>query len=158
MRGLALGGVIVVNMPYFNTPPFALFARIGQWTAPADRTVELALRFLLQGKIYGMLAFLLGAGIAVQLGRAEAAGVRFWPVYLRRMLVLLVFGVAHVVLLWFGDVLILFSVLGLLLITALTHGLTLARVPSDRQAVLLGLILIATVWLDRRLRRASRSG
>jgi rhamnose transport system permease protein len=47
------------------------------------------------------------------------------------------------------------TVLGLLLITALTHGLTLARVPSDRQAVLLGLILIATVWLDRRLHRAA---
>jgi rhamnose transport system permease protein len=47
------------------------------------------------------------------------------------------------------------TVLGLLLITALTHGLTLARVPSDRQAVLLGLILIATVWLDRRLHRTA---
>jgi rhamnose transport system permease protein len=47
------------------------------------------------------------------------------------------------------------TVLGLLLITSLTHGLTLARVPSDRQAVLLGLILIATVWLDRRLRPTS---
>ncbi len=46
------------------------------------------------------------------------------------------------------------TVLGLLLITALTHGLTLARVPSDRQAVLLGLLLIAAVWLDRRFRRA----
>jgi rhamnose transport system permease protein len=45
------------------------------------------------------------------------------------------------------------TVLGLLLITSLTYGLTLARVPSDRQAVLLGLILIAAVWLDRRLRR-----
>jgi rhamnose transport system permease protein len=45
------------------------------------------------------------------------------------------------------------TVLGLLLITALTHGLTLARVPSDRQAVLLGLILIGAVWLDRRLNR-----
>jgi rhamnose transport system permease protein len=46
------------------------------------------------------------------------------------------------------------TVLGLLLITSLTDGLTLARIPSDRQQVLLGLILIATVWLDRRLRRA----
>jgi len=49
------------------------------------------------------------------------------------------------------------TVLGLLLITSLTDGLTLARVPSDRQAVLLGLLLIATVWLDRRLRRPSLS-
>lgn len=44
------------------------------------------------------------------------------------------------------------TVLGLLLITSLRHGLTLARIPSDRQGVLLGLILIAAVWLDRRLR------
>jgi ribose/xylose/arabinose/galactoside ABC-type transport system permease subunit len=47
------------------------------------------------------------------------------------------------------------TVLGLLLITALRHGLTLNRIPSDRQAVLLGLILIATVWLDRRLHRSA---
>jgi rhamnose transport system permease protein len=47
------------------------------------------------------------------------------------------------------------TVLGLLLITSLSHGLTLARVPSDRQTVLLGLILIAAVWLDRRLQRAT---
>ena len=45
------------------------------------------------------------------------------------------------------------TVLGLLLITSLSNGLTLARVPSDRQAVLLGLLLIAAVWLDRRLQR-----
>jgi ribose/xylose/arabinose/galactoside ABC-type transport system permease subunit len=45
------------------------------------------------------------------------------------------------------------TVLGLLLITTLTHGLTLARIPSDRQAVLLGLLLLGAVWLDRRLRR-----
>jgi uncharacterized protein len=136
MRGLALLGVVLVNMPYYNTPPFALFARIGQWTAPADRTVELALRFLLQGKIYGMLAFLLGVGIAVQLGRAEAAGVRFRPLYLRRMLVLLLFGIVHVVLLWFGDVLILFSVLGLLLIPLLR------RTPKTILIWAVGLLLL----------------
>lgn len=139
LRGLAMLGVVVVNMPYYNTPPFALFARIGQWTAPADRFVELALRFLLQGKIYGMLAFLLGVGIAVQLGRAEAAGVRFTPVYLRRMLVLLLFGIAHVVLLWFGDVLILFSVLGLLLIPLLR------RTPRTILIWAVGLLLLPLV-------------
>jgi rhamnose transport system permease protein len=47
------------------------------------------------------------------------------------------------------------TVLGLLLITSLTDGLTLGRIPSDRQAIVLGSILIATVWLDRRLHRPS---
>jgi ribose/xylose/arabinose/galactoside ABC-type transport system permease subunit len=39
------------------------------------------------------------------------------------------------------------TALGLLLITSLTDGLTLAHVPSDRQAVLLGLMPIATISL-----------
>jgi rhamnose transport system permease protein len=44
------------------------------------------------------------------------------------------------------------TVLGLLLIAVLQNGLSLARVPADRQAVLLGVLLIVTVLIDRRWR------
>jgi rhamnose transport system permease protein len=42
------------------------------------------------------------------------------------------------------------TLLGLLLIAVLQNGLSFARVPADRQAVLLGALLIVTVLIDRR--------
>jgi len=45
------------------------------------------------------------------------------------------------------------SVLGLLIISVLRNGLTLARFPSESQTVLIGAVLIAAVYLDRVLRR-----
>jgi rhamnose transport system permease protein len=42
------------------------------------------------------------------------------------------------------------TLLGVLLIAVLQNGLSFARVPGDRQAVLLGLLLIVAVLIDRR--------
>jgi len=52
-----------------------------------------------------------------------------------------------------GEGSILGSVLGLLIISVLRRGLTLARFPTEGQAVIIGGLLILAVWLDRVLRR-----
>jgi len=63
-----------------------------------------------QAKFYSTFAFLFGLGMATQYARAQAKGMRFVPFYLRRLAVLLGFGLIHAYLLWVGDILIRYSV------------------------------------------------
>src|SRR5690606_16457925 len=69
-----------------------------------------------RGKFWTMFSLLFGMGFAVMLGRAEARGAPFAGPYLRRTLMLAVFGLAHFVLLWGGDILYSYAVGALLLL------------------------------------------
>ena len=59
---------------------------------------------------------LFGLGLTLQMGRIEGRGGRFVPLYLRRLLVLLGIGAAHACLIWIGDILLMYALLGLLLL------------------------------------------
>jgi len=48
--------------------------------------------------------------------RAAAKGIRFVPVFARRMAILLIFGLIHGMLIWSGDILTLYAILGLALL------------------------------------------
>ena len=104
LRGFALLGILLVNMQFFNTPSYLLSTEARQ-LAPVDRVATWLINFFAEGKFYTMFSFLFGFGFAVQLVRAEARGVRFVPVYLRRLFVLLLIGIVHGLLLWYGDIL-----------------------------------------------------
>jgi uncharacterized protein len=86
------------------------------WTQPLDHAAHWFVSFFAQGKFFTLFSFLFGLGLAVQMQRAEAKGVAIVPLYLRRLLVLLVIGIAHVVLLWFGDILTYYALLGFVLL------------------------------------------
>lgn len=109
LRGYALFGVLLINMRNFDLP--------GQkWTGIVDQ-VALCLTIALgDSKFWTLFSFLFGLGFALQMGRAEARGVRFLPVYLRRLLVLLLFGFLHHLLLYGGDILFEYAVVGFLLL------------------------------------------
>lgn len=112
LRGVALLGILVVNMDSFAWPIEDY--RLG-WAGPValwDRLAGWGIRTLAEGKFYPLFSFLFGLGMAMQMRRAEAGGARFVPQYLRRLLWLFVFGAAHVWFLWYGDVLTTYAVLG----------------------------------------------
>jgi len=85
-------------------------------TQPAQRVTLIAILFLLQAKSYSLLAFLFGWGVAVQQERIEFRGRPFVPFYLRRLGFLLVVGLLHGTLIWSGDVLVLYALLGVFLL------------------------------------------
>jgi uncharacterized protein len=105
LRGLALLGILIVNITTFRSGAPA-------WSG-VDRAVDGLILALLQGKFILMYSFLFGLGFALQLERA--ADRPFAARYYRRLLGLLLFGVAHYVLLWEGDILLSYVVPGLLL-------------------------------------------
>jgi uncharacterized protein len=106
LRGFAVFGILLVNFPGSDA------ARSGA----ADDTVRRLLALFVSGKFYTTFSFLFGLGFALQLLRAQATGRRVVPVYIRRMLALFLIGFFHAVLVWHGDVLLIYAVMGLLLI------------------------------------------
>jgi uncharacterized protein len=112
LRGFAVFGILLVNMAFFSAPVYIFQSDVRWWTATPDRVAEFAIRTLAEGKFYTLFSFLFGLGMALQMQRIEARGGRFVRTYVRRLLVLLVIGLCHALLLWFGDILTAYAVLG----------------------------------------------
>jgi uncharacterized protein len=83
LRGVALLGMFIVHFHQRSTEPGGL-----------DDVVRTAVWRLVESKSHGTFALLFGAGFAILLRRAEAAGRPFVPLFLRRLAVLALFGVA----------------------------------------------------------------
>ncbi len=116
LRGVAIFGILLVNMELFSTPIYQTGIASRLWPGWADRTVDWLIRFLAEGKFYTMFSFLFGFGLAMLMERARARGAPFVPLYVRRLLVLLLIGAAHALLLWIGDILVTYAVLGFILL------------------------------------------
>lgn len=118
LRGLAVLGILLVNVQYFQGPQRFLETADGlPWTGP-DRVAAYLVTALVEGKFIAAFAFLFGLGIALQSARAEARGQPAGRLLVRRLAVLAVFGAAHSFLLWYGDVLLTYAALGLVLVAA----------------------------------------
>lgn len=140
LRGLALLGVLLVNTLAFSGPLQEL-GPLAWWTRPADRAVEAALLLAAEGAFYTLFSLLFGYGFGLQLVRAEARGEAAVPRYRRRLGWLLAIGAAHLLLVWRGDILVAYALVGLLLpaLRALPPGRLLRR-----SVALLGLS--ALLW------------
>ena len=109
LRGFALLGILLMNIEGFVGPlNGALTGLDPQWTG-ADRWADGLIYILVQGKFYPLFSLLFGMGFAVMMVRATSAGRPFVGVYFRRVLVLLVIGLAHALLVWSGDILTMYA-------------------------------------------------
>jgi uncharacterized protein len=117
VRGFALFGVLLANLVWLSQDVALTPAQLEALpTAALDRIVRYGVQFFVDWKFYTLFSFLFGLGFSVQLMRGEKRGVAIVPLYARRLGVLLVLGTIHAYLLWFGDVLQLYALLGFLLI------------------------------------------
>lgn len=107
IRGVALLGILLVNMPEYTHMPH-LFTGL-------DAYVRLFFDLFVQTKFYTIFSFLFGVGFWVFMNRAEKRGERVNRLFSRRLLVLFLFGAIH--LLFFrGDILHTYAVIGLFLL------------------------------------------
>ena len=117
IRGFALLGIFIMNMPGFNTSVFAGADGSHLFNDWWDRGLEQARTLLFDGKFNSMFSFLFGLGFTIQFERLRRNdSTHANAIYLRRLLVLLLLGLAHAWVFWFGDVLHIYAVLGILLI------------------------------------------
>jgi len=117
VRGFALFGVMLANMVWTTQWEGMSFTQLQALpTAGIDLVAHLFTEILVDYKFYTLFSMLFGLGFALQMSRAAERGRRIISVYLRRLGILFIIGVAHMLLIWFGDVLHIYAVFGLLLI------------------------------------------
>ena len=99
----------------FNAPLAAYMDARLMWSWTPDLAMQALVEWLVQGKFITIFAALFGIGFAIQMDRAAARnqGVAF---YRRRMAALLLIGLAHSFLLWWGDILVSYAICGFFLL------------------------------------------
>ena len=136
VRGFALLGILIMNMPGFTNSFFIEADGSHLWTSPLDQGAELVRDMLFSGKFNSMFSLLFGIGFTIQLGRLQAREPeRAVAIYCRRLIALLAFGLIHAMVFWTGDVLHIYALLGFLL-------LLLRNVSNRAIVVLIALCLL----------------
>ena len=142
LRGLALFGVLLINLEtlfrvslfehilHFHTDP-------GTW----NHVVDVLLAGLLETKAVSLFSLMFGIGSAIQAERAAARGINVTRFLVRRLLVLLALGLCHLLLIWNGDILVLYAVCGLLIVPFL-------RLPASMLAVLGAALIVLRHVVD----------
>jgi uncharacterized protein len=116
LRGIALLGILMVNMPLMNAPFVTEMAHFSLWTDPANLLADWVIKFFFTGKFYTLFSMLFGIGFYFFLKKADDTGKSVIPLFRRRLGWLLAIGVLHVVLLWYGDILVFYALFGFLMI------------------------------------------
>jgi len=114
IRGVAVMGIFSVNVVAFAMIEGAYFnpGTYGGHTG-ANLALWAANLVLIDGKMRSLFSMLFGASTLLVIERAEASGASGPATHIRRMLVLLLFGLAHFYLVWFGDILVGYALVGL---------------------------------------------
>lgn len=116
LRGFALLGVLMDNLFAFTGWGYlSVPAKEALPTWPADGMVGLSELTFINGKFYSLLSLLFGIGFSIILIRNELKGINPLKIFYRRLFVLLLIGLGHLLLLWEGDILVLYALIGMLL-------------------------------------------
>jgi uncharacterized protein len=116
LRGFALAGVLLANLrslTLFEDLPQAARALLP--SARVDRLLEPAITVFVEGKFITLFSLLFGIGFALQMGRIASAGEGSTR-YLRRLAILMLIGMAHATLLWWGDILRYYALMAVVLL------------------------------------------
>jgi uncharacterized protein len=113
LRGFAVMGILAMNIVAFAAPEAAsLKPALEGSPTPADIGSWVASFVLFDGKMRGLFSLLFGASMLLIVERAEAKGENPGYVHFRRMAWLAVFGLAHFLFIWWGDILFLYAAIG----------------------------------------------
>jgi uncharacterized protein len=117
VRGAAVLGILLANVIAMSGFPFL----------PPDhyRSIPLAdwhpaayfmVLFLVEAKFYSLFSLLFGVGFAVFVQRAAARGADAPRLFKRRLIGLLIIGLVHTLLIWMGDILLTYAIIGFALV------------------------------------------
>lgn len=115
IRGFALFGVLWINMVGYTAYIVSDARLIHLFGEDFDIYVEAVTEWIGSGKAQCLFSLLFGFGFAILSDRVEARGGDAAALYLRRILILLGLGLAHFLLLWGGDILHAYALMGLVL-------------------------------------------
>lgn len=140
IRGIAVMGIFSVNIIAFAMIESAYVnpAAFGGYSG-ASLALWATNMVVIDSKMRSLFSMLFGASMLLVIERAESSGRSGWWTHGRRMIVLLGFGLIHYYFIWFGDILTLYAVCGLIAF--------LFRRMEPEKLVALGAALLVTHML-----------
>ena len=116
LRGFALAGIALANFPEFALYTFlSPEAAAAMPMATADRVARYLQYFFIDGKFYTLFSLLFGIGFSLIIANAARRHANGYRIFYRRMAWLLLIGLLHLMLLWSGDILALYALMGMTL-------------------------------------------
>jgi uncharacterized protein len=114
LRGIAVLGILIMNIQsfamiqaaYMNPTAYGDFTGINRW-------IWILSHIFADQKFMTIFSILFGAGVILFTQRAEAKGVSAAGLHYRRTFWLLLIGLAHAYLLWYGDILVPYALCAL---------------------------------------------
>lgn len=114
LRGVALLGILLMNIPYFALPDNFSDVYHSDLQSP-NFWSDFVITVLFEGKMRALFSMIFGAGILLFIERKKKAGVSYKVLFFSRMGWLILFGLIHAhILLWAGDILYYYGVIGML--------------------------------------------
>lgn len=134
LRGFAILGIFIANLG----TGFSWYREDLHLTGPfllpeLDHKMGFLHHMFIEGKFYSIFSLLFGWGIALQFKRAAARGVNATPVVRRRLFFMLLLGAFHL-LIWPGDIVFFYALLGFLLLPL--------RKLSNKVLLITGIVLV----------------
>ena len=152
LRGFALLGIIVVNMPFLTV------SNIGIWELEfsnlSDKVVAFLIVALAQGKFYLLFAFLFGYSLTLIL---KSGSINSISKYFRRLVGLALLGAGHAYLFFIGDILIGYALLGVVLVLFVSRSTRTVLIASAF-SYLIGLAFLVLVFFETRGNENSAGG
>ncbi|MFJ6414316.1 DUF418 domain-containing protein [Terribacillus saccharophilus] len=142
-RGAAILGIFMVNAPSFGSPYYMPGIDSPEWDSPLDTFLLGGIDIFFQASFYTLFSILFGFGMQLIFDSRKRDGIKPGWFLSRRMLVLLGLGAIHAFLIWHGDILFTYAIIGLLLIPFLytPKWVLLTMIP----VLLVPVVLLLTV-------------
>lgn len=117
LRGFAILGIFLVNIQFFSMPLLTAIMSEGLSEEPVLDQISWAfVKTFCEFKFVSLFSLLFGAGLVMQLMRSKRWQGGFGRRYARRIVILFLFGLIHTLVFWYGDILLLYAVMGGILV------------------------------------------
>lgn len=142
IRGFAILGIILANYPEFSLWTFKSAEETAQLSGSGlDGVIRWLQYIFIDGKFYTLFSLLFGIGFSIILNNNKEKGINGNTIFFRRMVVLLIIGFMHLMILWSGDILMLYALMGMML-------LLFTSLPDKKILTFAGIFLCLPVISD----------
>ena len=115
IRGIAVMGILSVNIVGMAMIEDAyFFPTLYGFDSAGDKVMWALNSIFVDGRFRALFSILFGASLTLVVTRAMETGKKGWQVHFPRMIVLLLFGCIHYYVLWWGDILVNYALVGMI--------------------------------------------
>lgn len=145
LRGFAVFGILAANYFQFGWPQeMMMIGRPDPLTGP-NLFAFFLVEFLVRSKFYSLFSFMFGVGLAIQMERCDARGISFLGFGTRRLLILLGLGLVHMFVIWTGDILTYYALMGIILVMMIRLPPLVLAVLGVLSCAFFGLLLVGYI-------------